>query len=150
MKHAHDDKAGSHMPLKILIVLVFYMAISACSHQINQQHIILNYKDFGPSALASELIGNDYWQWNTHGDSRPRDYHVLVVVYRNIDLKTVKELFPVIEEKEQDYRYVEYQSAMMFLNASIEELRSYKDEVSQQLVDTLIETRRKIESELKA
>lgn len=136
--------------MKKIIFLFIYLAIFACSHQINQQHIILNYKDFGPPALASELIGDNYWQWNSHGDSRPRDYHVLVVVYRNIDLKTIKELFPVVEEKEQDYRYVEYQRAMKFLNSSIEELRSYKGEVSQKLIDTLIETRRKIESELKS
>jgi len=126
--------------------LVRYLWWSVDHHP---EQIILGYKDFGPPALASKLIGDDYWQWNNHGDSRPRDYHVLVVVYRNVDLITIKEQYPVIKEKEQDYRYVEYQSAMTFLNTSIKELESFKDEISKTLIGTLTKTRSKIESELK-
>lgn len=135
--------------MKKCLFLLFTMAILACGHQINrQEHVILNYKDFGPPALAHELIGSDYWQWDSHGDSRPRDYPIKVVVYRDVDVQQIKERFPVIEEKEQDYRYVAYPTAIAFLNDIIAELEPHKDEISPELVDTLIKTRSFIEGEL--
>jgi oligoribonuclease (3'-5' exoribonuclease) len=135
--------------MKKIIFLVICMVGFSCSHQGGgQQHVIMNYRDFGPPALASELIGNDYWQWDSHGDSRPRDYLISVVVYRNVDVQKVKKIYPVIKEKEQDYRYVEYQIAMEFLDSSIAELQSYKDEIPQKLIDTLTKTRNTIKSVL--
>lgn len=135
--------------MKKIVLLFFCMAEFSCSHQVSQhQYMILNYRDFGPPALASELIGNDYWQWDSHGDSRPRDYPISVVVYRNVDLFKVKNLYPVIKEKEQDYRYVDYQIAMDFLDSSIKELQSYKEEIPQKLIDTLTKTRKTIKSVL--
>lgn len=130
-------------------IILICMAVFSCSHQVSQhQYMILNYKDFGPPALASELIGNDYWQWDSHGDSRPRDYPISVVVYRNIDLQKIKNLYPVIKEEEQDYRYVEYQIAMGYLDSSIEELRSHKDVIPPNFIDSLIKTRNTIKSGL--
>jgi hypothetical protein len=135
--------------MKKIVPLFFCIVGFSCSHQNSQhQHVILNYRDFGPPALASELIGNDYWQWDSHGDSRPRDYQISVVVYRNVDLQKVKKIYPVKKEKEQDYRYVEYQIAMEFLDSSIAELQSYKDEIPQKLIDTLTKTRNTIKSVL--
>ncbi len=131
-----------------IISLLIFLAIAACSHQANQQHIIMHYKDFGPPSLAGDLLGSDYWQWDSHGDSRPRVYNILVVVYRNADIGSIKDQFPVVKEKEQDYRYVEYNKAMAFLNSSIEDLQANKDEVPPRLIETLKTTRSKIEAAL--
>jgi hypothetical protein len=130
-------------------ILIFCAVIFACGHSISRhEHVILDYKNFGPPALAHELIGMDYWQWDNHGDSRPRDYPIKVVVYRNVEVQKIKDRFPVIAEKEQDYRYVAYQTAMAYLNDTIAELQSLKDETFQKLVDTLVKTRGLIETEL--
>jgi hypothetical protein len=135
--------------MKKIILLFIFLSMAACGNQTNQQHIILNYKDFGPPSLAGELLCSYYWQWDKHGDSRPRDYNILVVVYRNVDIKSIKLQFPVVEEKEQDYRYVEYDNAIAFLNSSIEDLQANKDEVPQKLIATLDTTRNKIKAGFK-
>lgn len=134
---------------RIISVLIFVSVIIGCSQTGHyQKHTMLSYKDFGPPSLASELIGSDFWQWESHGDSRPKEYPISVVVYRNMELDQVKALFPVIKEKKQDYRYVEHQKAVMFLNGSIEELQSNKDFAPSRLLKTLIGTRDKIQSTL--
>ena len=146
--HVRLRREGEEM--KRFTFLFFCIVFFSCSHHVSQQpYVILTYKDFGPPALAGDLIGSDYWQWDSHGDSRPRDYPIRVVVYRNIDLQKVKERYPVSKEKEQDYRYVEYRTAMAFLNSSIEQLQSYKDEIPRELIDTLIKTRNTIASGLR-
>ena len=56
-----------------------------------------------------------WYQWNSQGPDDPnaRD-DVRVVVYRNISPDEVKRMYPVVEEK-QDYRYLDYQSALSLL-----------------------------------
>ena len=82
----------------------------------------MNYSDFGPQAAAWEYIGMEWWQWEPHGDSNPgMKYDIKVVVYRNISLSKVQEFYPVIEDKKQDYRYLEYTKALEYLEKTIEE-----------------------------
>lgn len=83
--------------------------------------MVLSYQAFGPQVTATEVLGNEWWQWQAHGDSRPRDYDVKVVVYRGISLIDVKAAYPVIEEKHQDYRYLPYAKAMAYLDDKIAE-----------------------------
>ncbi|EKE70635.1 hypothetical protein [Gallaecimonas xiamenensis] len=73
--------------------------IAACAVNRDQQMMVLSYQAFGPQVTATEVLGNEWWQWQAHGDSRPRDYDVKVVVYRGISLIDVKAAYPVIEEK---------------------------------------------------
>ncbi len=135
--------------MKKNLILICCIVLFSCSHNADRrQYTRLTYKDFGPPSLAYELIGSDYWQWNDHGDSRPKDYPIAVIVYRDIDLQKIKTLYPVVKEKKQDYRYVTYKKAVDFLNKSIEELQKYKDDIPPKLIGTLKKTRNTIQSEL--
>ena len=77
--------------------------------------IVLSYDDFGPQAMSYELIGKEWYQWNSQGPDDPnaRD-NIKVVVYRNVSVDEVRRKYPVIE-KQQDYRYLEYQPALDLL-----------------------------------
>ncbi|WP_157209853.1 hypothetical protein [Marinimicrobium agarilyticum] len=99
---------------------------------------MFDYNDFGPQVIAHEVIGMEWWQWQPHGDSRPKDYDVKVVVYRNVTLEDVKAQFPVVPEEEQDYRYLEYGTALEYLNDKI------SDDVSKNVTDRLKETRERV------
>ena len=77
--------------------------------------IVLDYYDFGPQVMSYELIGLGKYQWNSQGPDDPNENDdVKVVVYRNISLNEVEKMYPVIERK-QDYRYLEYKSALNLL-----------------------------------
>lgn len=133
--------------------LFFWMTLSivlsSCSQTARyHQYIHLTYSDFGPPSLAHPLIGLDYWQWDNHGDSRPKEYPIAVIVYRGVGLDQIKERFPVDRHKEKDYRYVAYPKAVTFLTDAIEKLQSDKDYASPQLLNTLIATRARIQSAL--
>lgn len=84
---------------------------------------MLPYDAFGPQVVAHELIGMEWWQWDSHGDSEPKEYPIKVVVYWNQSLEETKKRYPVIREKEQDYRYVEYEAAKRHLTEKAKELR---------------------------
>ena len=77
--------------------------------------IVLSYDDFGPQVMSYEQIGKEWYEWNSQGPDDPnvRD-NIKVVVYRNVALDEVKRKYPVIE-KQQDYRYLEYQAALRLL-----------------------------------
>jgi hypothetical protein len=104
--------------------------------------IVLSYEAFGPPAMAHTLIGSDWWQWQTHGESRPTQYDIKVVVYRGIPLRKVKARYPVVPKKNKDYRYVEYRAAITFLGEHIEE------NAIEDLTATLRQTKEKIQSAL--
>jgi hypothetical protein len=83
---------------------------------------VLPYEAFGPQVVAHELIGMEWWQWDSHGDSEPRKYPIKVVVYWNQSLEETKKRYPVVREKEQDYRYVEYETAKRHLAEKAKDL----------------------------
>ena len=58
-------------------------------------------------------------------DPNGRD-DVKVVIYRNIDLPTVKRTYPIFKGK-SDYRYIEYREVMDFLEKRMEELKADQD-----------------------
>jgi hypothetical protein len=89
--------------------------------------VILGYEDFGPQVMAYELIGYGWNQWKNEGHELPDDVDVKVVVYRGVNLAKVKGAYPVVRGQ-SDYRYVEYDRAMRFLNAQISELERHKKE----------------------
>lgn len=106
------------------------------------ESVVLQYEDFGPPSAAFEILGQPWWQWQDHGDSRPRKYDIKVVVYRNAELKDVQKTYPIDPAKEQDYRYVEYAAALGYLDELIAE-----DGV-ESVTATLQATREKIEGAL--
>ena len=85
------------------------------------------YSDFGPPSSSYELLGSEWYQWNSQGPDDPngRD-DVKVVIYRNVDLPTVKRTYPIFKGK-SDYRYIEYREVMDFLEKRMEELKADQD-----------------------
>jgi hypothetical protein len=101
--------------------------------------LVLDYSDFGPQAMAYELIGFQWWQWEKPCCSEPDTiYNIKVVVYKDIPLNEAQALFPVNPEQQQDYRYLEYSKALTYLNQHIQ------DDEMPSLLTTLKETKRKI------
>ena len=107
-----------------------------------QRISVLDYKDFGPQVIASEVIGAEWWQWQSHGDSRPAQYDIKVIVYRDIAFDEVQECYPVDQKNKKDYRYLEYNKALSYLNSKID------DNVIKRVTDTLKDTRKKIDDDL--
>jgi hypothetical protein len=90
--------------------------------------------------MASQLIGNEWWQWQNHGDSIPRKYDIKVVVFKNTNLEFIRSRFPVNSAQENDYRYLDYSVALDYLESGIVE------NVIPSLTEKLQSTREIIES----
>lgn len=124
------------------IALVFISLMVACSSDTRGKAVVFNYIDFGPQVIASEVIGMEWWQWQSHGESRPTQYDIKVVVYRNMALSHAKKEYPVVSEEKRDYRYIGYDAALIYLNKIIDE------NVIEDVTAILKETRKKIVTEL--
>ena len=86
--------------------------------------VILPYPAFGPQAAACKLIGMEWWQWDSHGDSRPRDYPIKVVVFWDQTLEETAKRHPVDQAKLRDFRYVEYSKAIVHMRKVIKDLKA--------------------------
>lgn len=84
---------------------------------------ILPYSAFGPQVASSELIGMEWWQWDTHGDGRDREYPIKVVVYWNQTREEAAKRHPVDQAKLQDFRYVEYSKAVAHMRKVIRDFK---------------------------
>ncbi len=123
--------------LRWLIVFSFVL-LAACANQVKQNTAVLNYSDFGPQVIASEIIGMEWWQWQSHGEPRPAADDIKIVVFQDIPLKEVKRLYPVKPDMQKDYRYLEYDKALDFLNSKID------DDVMEKVTSVLEATRMKL------
>lgn len=85
--------------------------------------VILPYSAFGPQAAAYKVIGMEWWQWNSHSDSRPRDCPIKIVVFWDQTREDTAKRHPVDREKLQDFRYVEYSKAITHMERTIKELK---------------------------
>lgn len=103
-----------------LLALVALLLVG-CAHAEVKNMVVLDYNDFGPQAAAYELLGMEWWQWQSHGESRPQTYNVKVVVYNDVTLDSVKQKYPVVKEQLKDYRYVPYNDAIQYLDDMIQE-----------------------------
>jgi len=106
--------------LLFIVLLIFSLAFI---YYMNKRedvsspcHIVLKYEDFGSDVESSKLLGRAWWQWYPTYEDREAKFDIKVVVYtQNEELEKIKKQYPVIEEKNQDYRYVSYANAMQFL-----------------------------------
>jgi hypothetical protein len=106
----------------ILLILFTLISVSCTSIPTQESNtLVLKYEDFGPQVIAHEIIGMEWWQWSDHGDSRPKKYNILVVVYRNIDQDAVSKLYPVNMDLKHDYRYLKLTDAIQYLKDRISE-----------------------------
>jgi hypothetical protein len=103
----------------LLAALVIFTAHAAYAED---RALVLKYTDFGPPSMASQTIGMDWWQWDNHGDSDPKTKNdIKVVVFRGISLSQVRQTYPVVKSKEQDYRYLSYDTAITYLERNIQD-----------------------------
>jgi hypothetical protein len=86
-----------------LLVIAFAFSLLSCANQKITNEIVLEYRNFGPQVIAYEIIGMEWWQWNEHGDSRPAEYDIRVVVYRNASTEEIEKKYPIVENKKQDF-----------------------------------------------
>lgn len=92
--------------------------------------------------MSYEILGFEWWQWQPHGDSRPREYEVRVVVYCNASRDEVARRYPVDRETERDYRYITYEQALSYLDDNIQQ------DVDPELTSELRATRKEVVNRL--
>src|SRR3989442_8285865 len=132
MKHLFTK---TNIAVLMLTFILGVIAFSIALHR-NRSHFpnsfVMKYADFGSPSSSDELLGPESSQGNGQraGDLRSRD-EIQVVVYRNIDLATVKRTYPELGGKTV-YRYVEYSQAIDYLDKQIEELRANNKQDAEQ------------------
>lgn len=110
--------------MRVIPNIIFALLAVSCSVQSfhkSTSTLVLDYEDFGPQVIAHEILGMEWWQWASHGNSRPTKYDIQVVVYRNMNLDDVSKLYPVSKELKHDYRYLKYADAVHYLKNRIYE-----------------------------
>ena len=148
-KRAADLIVSFEMKRKLNQIALALIIVISCSSN-NNQILILSYDEFGPQSMAWETIGMQWWQWDNHGDSDPNTkYDIKIAIYRNIPLQDVKKRFPVIKESQKDYRYLEYNAALRFLDTKIHELQEINEQWARDIVNRFSRVRGKIVKELK-
>lgn len=109
--------------LSIFLLSLFALTV-ACTESPKTNSIVMNYDDFGPSAMSFQLIGYPWWQWQSEGDGNPdTHYNVQVVVYKDTSLQKIEAAYPVSEAEKKDYRYIEYDQAISYLNTNLNDLK---------------------------
>ena len=113
--------------------------------------LVMNYSDFKPSSRAYELLGFESDERNVQEPDNPNsEIEVKVVIYRNVDLATVRKAYPTFGGKPH-YHFVEYGEAIDFLEKQISELKAEGGgedlesvKLKQQLISECEQTRAKI------
>lgn len=86
---------------------------------------IFHYDDFGPQVAVYELIGFQWWQWESHGGPNPSSKpDIRVIIYWDEALDDIKIQYPVDQRKQLDYRYLEYDKAIKHLENLIQEFEN--------------------------
>jgi len=107
-------------------VCALLLWLTACAHT-QPEPLVLPYHAFGPQVMAYETLGFEWWQWQPHGDSRPRPYDIHVIVYRGSPEAEIAKRYPVEPAKEIDYRYISYEKALEYLDANIAQAEDADD-----------------------
>lgn len=107
--------------MKYFSILLIVFCLAGC-RTTAQKTMVLDYNEFGPQVASYQTIGYSWWQWDHHGDSRDEEqYDVRIVVYRGMALEDVKRAYPVVKEAKQDYRYLHFADAIVYLEETIDE-----------------------------
>ena len=121
MKHLFTK---TNIAALIIAFIVGVVAFSISLHR-NRSHFpnsfVMKYSDFGPPGSSDELPGSQGRGQRVNDPGSVDD--MKVVVYRNVDLTTVKRTYPELGGKSV-YRYLEYSQAIDYLDKQIEALRT--------------------------
>jgi hypothetical protein len=84
--------------------------------------MVLVYADFGPPAMAHELLGTAWWSWEGGGSFEAGDaFDVRVVVYQKRTQAQVEARYPTVKGK-SDYRVVNKVDALKYLDEHVVEV----------------------------
>ncbi|GAA5213669.1 hypothetical protein ACFSJ3_03055 [Corallincola platygyrae] len=117
------------MQLPSALLILSTLLLTSCSEVEPAEYTyVLPYSAFGPPSMSGSLLGVEWYQWQPHGDSRPKQYPVKVVVYRELAKSEVEKAFPVNPAEELDYRYVSYSAAISYLDKNIKDVEAMEQE----------------------
>ncbi|MBD0369955.1 MAG: hypothetical protein ICV60_03810 [Pyrinomonadaceae bacterium] len=109
-----------------LLISAFILGVIAFSISLHRNRsrfpnsFVMKYSDFGSPGSPAELFGQESSQGAETLTNRD---DIRVVVYRNVDLTSVKRTYSELGGK-YVYRYVEYSQAIAYLDKQIEELKA--------------------------
>lgn len=103
----------------LALLCCFVTACASTTKPSSSNFIILDYADFGPQDIAEELIGPNYWQWDSGQYSTPQNFDIKVIIYREMELDEVKKMFPASKVEQKDFRYIPYQAAINWYDEKI-------------------------------
>jgi hypothetical protein len=113
--------------MRFWTLLILLLSVAGCARP-SPRTLVLSYSAFGPQVAAYPLIGFEWYQWESHGDSHPSKHDdVRVVVYDGLSLTQVQQEYPVNKTNGQDYRYLSLREAMRYLDAHTNELLSIRN-----------------------
>ncbi len=121
----------------ILIIL------SAMVTVVGARELVFPYEAFGPQILAEKVIGKEWWQWESEGGDIRVKYPIKVVVYWNESIDKIRSRYPIDSKMKKDYRYLEYDAAMSYLQNAIGEMKdsNLSSKTLEKTRDTLIRAR---------
>ncbi|MDO6685271.1 MULTISPECIES: hypothetical protein [unclassified Agarivorans] len=82
---------------QFLLIASSFLIFGCTQSSIEDKIIVLPYNAFGPPSMSSHLLGVEWFQWQSHGDSRPREYPVKVVVYKDASLEELAAAYLIDE-----------------------------------------------------
>lgn len=113
----------------------------------------MDYSEFKPASMSYQLPGSESDERNAL-DNENSEVQRKIVIYRNVDLATVKETYPTFGGK-PNYRFIEYSEAIAFIDKQLGELKTAeKDEdiesarLRKELISECEQTRAKITERL--
>jgi hypothetical protein len=117
------------------------VALAGCASPDTDKIVFLECSDFGPQALAYQLIGFEWYQWDSQGYEDPNyRYNIRIVVYddpRGLD--RIKTQYPTVNGK-TDYRYVARSEAIAHLKRDIADCEKELKEDPQSGLDGVLKT----------
>jgi hypothetical protein len=124
MKHVFTK---SNVVALIIALILGVIAFSISLHRNRSRFpnsFVMKYSEFGAPGSSDELLRSESSQGSGQRPDDPsRSDDIQIVVYRNVDLATVKRTYPELGAKSV-YRFVEYSQAIDYLDKKIEELKA--------------------------
>ena len=109
--------------------------------------IMMEYKDFGPQAMAYDFIGYERRQWkSTDGNQQNKKHPIKIVVYTEAEKNNAIAKFPIDLDARQDFRYVSVDAAREYLEENLADIKGEAtlDVLSQTLEKTKTRLNKKI------
>ena len=114
----------------VALIIAFILGVIAFSISLrrNRSHFpnsfVMKYSEFGAPGSADELLRSESSEGSgQRADDPSHSDDIQIVMYRNVDLATVKRTYPELGAKSV-YRYVEYGQAIDYLDRKIRELKA--------------------------